>query len=325
MQRRELLATALSAAALGATGFSPAFAQGAVPEGKEPPDGPVTLYFEFRVAASEHEAMLAALKERASAWRRTPGFSSLLLKQMSGDSTMVKNYPQSYKGVLAEAYLDGVKAGTQPYFYSLFVRFDDYQKLTASGVNKDFDAAILPHLHAFALSPAGPVKSPEPMAVYRGIFQTVICGDRKGIYSERPDILRFLRQPVEHPETGAMTVANHVMLADEGHLALESAVAALLKVAQDTYQPTNDPNGVGQPGASDNRLYRKALSTEILRAAVPCGNLRAYLLHGVWESVMDHENSHLDPRFQAAIAPVAAHVVVGPVEPFYLTRMAIVA
>lgn len=48
------------------------------------------------------------------------GFLSLLLKQMSGDSTMVKNYPESYKGVLAGAYLDGVKDHSQPYFYSLF-------------------------------------------------------------------------------------------------------------------------------------------------------------------------------------------------------------
>jgi hypothetical protein len=34
---------------------------------------------------------------------------------------------------------------------------------------------------------------------------------------------------------------------------------------------------------------------------------------------------HGVPRFQAAIAPVATHVVAGPVEPFYLTRLAVVA
>ena len=50
---------------------------------------------------------------------------ALALKQMSGDSTMVKNYPERYKGVLATAYLDGVQAHTQPYFYALFIRFND--------------------------------------------------------------------------------------------------------------------------------------------------------------------------------------------------------
>jgi hypothetical protein len=82
----------------------------------------------------------------------------------------------------------------------------------------------------------------------------------------------------------------------------------------------DEANGVGLPGASDNRHYRKALSTEILRNVHADGDLRAYLLHGVWESVWDHENSHLDPRFQAAVAPVGAAVMVGPVEPFYVTR-----
>ena len=42
---------------------------------------------------------------------------------------MVKNYPESYKGVLATAYLDGLKAQRQPYFYALFVRFADYAAL----------------------------------------------------------------------------------------------------------------------------------------------------------------------------------------------------
>ena len=58
-----------------------------------------------------------------------------------------------------------------------------------------------------------------------------------------------------------------------------------------------------------------------MRNAFPDGSLRAYLMHGVWESVWDHENSHLDRRFKQGSAPVGMGVVVGPVEPFYQTRV----
>ncbi|WP_420492637.1 hypothetical protein [Mycobacterium servetii] len=57
------------------------------PEAVAAPEGPVTLYLEFRVASPEHDAAMGALTERASAWRQSPGFLSLMLKQMSGDST----------------------------------------------------------------------------------------------------------------------------------------------------------------------------------------------------------------------------------------------
>ena len=86
-----------------------------------------------------------------------------------------------------------------------------------------------------------------------------------------------------------------------------------------TYEPKDDPNGLGQPGSQDNSDYRKAVSTEILVNTEPNGALRSYLMHGVWESVWDHENSHLDPRFQRAFMAVAPYVVSGPVEPFYHT------
>lgn len=46
-------------------------------------------------------------------------------------------------------------------------------------------------------------------------------------------------------------------------------------------------------------------------------------LRGVWESVWDHENSHLDPHFKQTAAPVGAMVVSGPVEPFYETRISL--
>jgi len=289
------------------------------------PEGPATLYFEFRVAGPEHDAALGALTERASAWRRAPGFLTLMLKQMSGDSTMVKNYPEAYKGVLAEAYLDGVRNHSQPYFYSLFIRFGDYTQLQTAQINEDFDRTVLPFLHAVRQSSTGIAKSAAPMSVYRGVFQTIAAGNRAGIYTTTAEMTDFLRHPVEAPEIRTVTVENHVMVADAGHLEWEKLVFPLLEVAQKTYQPTDDPSGIGQPGAKDNRLYRKALSTEILRNAFPDGGLRAYLFHGVWESVWDHENSHLDTRFQVAAGPVGAGIAIGPVEPFYLTRLLITA
>jgi hypothetical protein len=285
----------------------------------------VTLYFEFRVAAIEHESAMAALRERASAWSQVPGFLSLMLKQMSGDSTMVKNYPENYKGILAEAYLDGVKAHSQPFFYSMFVRFADYGKIQASQISKDFDRVVLPFLHSVQHTSSGYVKSSKPMSVYRCVFQTIAAGNRAGIYTTTAEIMDFLRHPVEVAENNTVTVENHVMVADAGHLEWEKLVLPLLKVAQETYQPNDDPNGIGQAGSKNNRLYRKALSTEILRNAFPDGGLRAYLMHGVWESVWDHENSHLDARFQAAAGPVGAGVQIGPVEPFYLTRLLVKA
>ena len=325
MDRRNFLSSTTAAAVgLGALGLSPAIA-GKVASSKEIDaiQGPVTLYMEFRVAKLEHEAAMAALKDHAATWSKALGFLSLVLKQMTGDSTMVKNYPEAYKGVLATAYLDGLKDNTQPWFHSLFVRFESPAQLRAAKVEEQFDANVLPFLHAVQKTETGFAKSPQPMEVYRGVYQTVAAGDRKGIYTDKADILAFLRNPVEDPATEMTTVENHVMVREAGHLDWEKQVVPLLEVAQETFQPTDDPNGVGKPGSKANRFYRKALSTEILRNAAPNGDLRAYIMHGVWESVWDHENSHLDPRFRAAAGPVGAGVEVGPVEPFYRTNLLI--
>jgi hypothetical protein len=278
-------------------------------------EGTVTLYAELRVVPAQHDAFLAAVDTLAGSLRATKGFIHLALKQMSGDSTMVKNYPEAYKGMLATAYLDGVAAGTLPYFYSLFVRFENADTAAAAGLEDGFAAQIGPWLNA-----APDLRSRE-LAAYRGIFQTVAAGDREGIYRSNEAIVDFLRRPVDHPERETVTVENHVMTLDAGGEAFESRVGALLDVAQNTFEPQDDPEGVGQPGSKDNRAYHRALSTEILRNAHPDGRLRAYLMHGVWESVWDHENSHLDPRFLRAAGAVGAEVVIGPVEPFYLTRM----
>lgn len=282
-------------------------------------DGAITLYAELRIAPFQHDAFLATVDALASQLRAAPGFIHLALKQMSGDSTMVKNYPDSYKGVLATAYLDGVAAGTQPYFYSLFVRFTHAANASAAGLEDVFATQIEPLLHA-----APTLQSPKLVA-YRGVFQTVAAGDRENIYRSPNEIGAFLGRPVDTPSRQTVTVENHVLTADVGHEALEKKVAVLLEIAQNTFEPKDDPNGIGQPGAKDNRLYRRALSTEILRNAHPDGALRAYLMHGVWESVWDHENSHLDPRFLHAAVPVGADVIIGPVEPFYLTRMLVLA
>ncbi len=59
------------------------------------PTGPVTLYLEFRVAPPENEAALSAIRDLAKSWADKPGFLHLSLKQTVGDSTMVKNYPES--------------------------------------------------------------------------------------------------------------------------------------------------------------------------------------------------------------------------------------
>ncbi|MGV6820754.1 MAG: hypothetical protein ACWA5T_09700 [Parvularcula sp.] len=321
MNRRDLLLAGALATGLTATGFETATAMARRQPRGDSPDGPVTLYFEFRVAPPSHGAALESLNSAAQQWQNARGFLSLALKQMSGDSTAVKNYPADYKGVLAEAYLDGLKAKSQPYFYSLFVRFDSYLNLMTAKISESFDNLILPHLHAIQMTEKGPIKSAEPMGVYRGIFQTVAAGDRDGIYTSSEEMTSFLRRPVEAPNKNTVTVANHVMVADQGYRDWEKKVLPLLKVAQQTFQPENDPNGMGKPGSKENTFYRKALSTEILRSAFPSGDLRAYLMHGVWESYWDHENSHLDPRFKAAAGPVGAHVEVGPVEPFYLTRV----
>ena len=318
MNRRSLLG---SGAALAATGFA-ATAQAAGPPGSGPlPRGPVTLYLEFRVAPPENAAVLAGLRTLGSRWAREPGFLHLSLKQMVGDSTMVKNYPESYKGVLATAYLDGLKAQRQPYFYALFIRFADYAALRAAGADAGFAGEIGPHLHTVSASPQGPVRSKLPMAWYQGVFETIAAGNRSAILRDSGAIAAFLRAPSDAPEL--VTVANHVFIRDAGRAQFDRDVGALLEVAQQTYQPADAANGIGQPGARDNRLYRKAVSTEILRNAFPDDGLRAYLMHGVWDSVWDHENSHLDPRFQQAAEPVGAAVVIGPVEPFYRTRLSI--
>lgn len=326
MQRRQFLtasAMAVAGSVLGPFGFAAASQADGKPLVHRDVTGPVTLYSEFRVTQTQQAGFHAALQAYGQALQHQPGFLAMTLKQMVGDSTMVKNYPESYKGVLANAYEDGAEARTLPLFYSLFVRFDSARHLTSARAAEQFDQKVMPFLHAVAAHDGKLVPSPLAMAVYRGVFQTVAAGDRQGIHRSPEDILRFLAHPVDSSGGSQVTVENHVFIADAVMTSFEQKVVPLLEVAQQTFQPTDVANRVGLAGARDNRHYRKALSTEILRKAAPDGDLRAYIMHGIWESVWDHENSHLDPRFQQAAGPVGAMVEVGPVEPFYLTRASV--
>lgn len=326
MQRRQFLAAsavAVAGSVLGPLGFAADNKLAGMPLLREDIAGPVTLYSEFRVVQAQQQGFHVALQAYSQALQRQPGFLALTLKQMVGDSTMVKNYPPSYKGVLANAYRDGAEAKTLPLFYSLFVRFDSARHLMEARAAEQFDQQVLPFLHAVALHDGKPVVSPQAMASYRGVFQTVVAGDRQGIYRSQAELLAFLAHPVDAAGGDLVTVENHVFIADAVMTPFEQKVAPLLEVAQQTFQPADATNRIGLAGTRDNHHYRKALSTEILRKATPDGDLRAYIMHGVWESVWDHENSHLDPRFQQAAGPVGAMVEVGPVEPFYLTRASV--
>ncbi|WP_029408527.1 hypothetical protein [Thiomicrorhabdus sp. Milos-T2] len=319
MNRREFLGfTGLLASA----GFTSLASANEVLNQQESSDfsGVASDYFEFRIAGPEIKNMMHELKLLESKLKENSGFLSLSLKQMVGDSTMVKNYPSDLKGVLSSAYEDGAKEGSLPFFYSLFVRFESQKQLQKAQIVNWFNNNIQPLMHAYKPTKNGPVKTPIAMAYYHGVFQTILVGNRKGIYAEQNDIKNFLKSAQDSPEENRITVANHVMIHDKNLDAFEKRVTPLLKVAQQTFQPKDDVNQLGLAATKDNNYYRKAMTTEIMRKAIPDGDLRAYLMHGVWESVLDHENSHLDRRFKESAGPVGAMVAVGPVEPFYKTR-----
>lgn len=321
--RRRLLGgtAAMATSLMITTGFASTAGAATHPAGQI--SGPVTFYAEFRVAQPYRANFELGINQFANHMKNN-GALAITLKQMVGDSTMVKNYPESYKGLLKNAYAEAAAAGTLPLFYSLFVRFSDIKSLEVAHVDAAFDEQVLPHLHGVVLEQGKPVPSPQPMAVYRGVFQTVVAGDRQGIYTSDVEIVRFLTHPVDaNPGSNLVTVENHVFIADQVMKPFEEKVIPLLKVAQQTFEPTAEHDGIGLPGAQNNRDYRKAISTEIMRKILPDGDLRAYIMHGVWESVWDHENSHLDPRFKQAAGPVGAMVEIGPVEPFYTTQLTV--
>lgn len=294
--------------------------------------GAITLYYEFRIAGPENTAMLAAVDVLSSSLAAKDGFLSLSLKNTVGDSTMVKNYPKELKGVLGTAYTDGFKAGRMPLFYALFIRFENYPKLKASGVESWFDTTVAPLLHLYQPGENGTPPSKLDLAFdyYEGYFKTVAAGNRTAIYTTEAEIVGFLKTQEDTPDKGYITVENHVAIHSSKTTEFNEKVKALLSTAQTTYRPDVadadfdgrlDPQLIGQPGSATNTYYRRAVTTEILQnLQVESNAARSYLMHGVWQSVMDHENSHLDVRFVQSSTPTGMYVIAGPVEPFYETR-----
>jgi hypothetical protein len=312
MNRRDFISAAALAGFTGITSL-----EAAETNSGTHPAGPVTLYYEIRVAGPERKALTTMLNEKAASLT-AHGLLRFSMKQTVGDSTMVKNFPESYKGVLASAYKESAEKGTLPFFYALFFRFDSFEAMKRSGLHDWFAKEAAKHLYAYKPTPDGPVKLPLAMHYYEGVFETVVAGDMHGIYITNDEIRTFMRQSQEGP----VTVGNHVTIDDANRAPFETKVSGLLKTAQNTYQPSSQ-KGNGSPGTRKNRDYKRAVTTEILRNASTDGGARNYIMHGTWESVWDHENSHLDPRFKMAAGPVGSFVIAGPVEPFYETVVSI--
>jgi hypothetical protein len=292
--------------------------------------GVVTLYYEFRIAGPENTNMLAAVDALSTSLAGKAGFLSLSLKNTVGDSTMVKNYPAPLKGVLGTAYTDGFKAGRMPLFYALFIRFENLNKLKAAGVDSWFDTTVAPMLYIYQVQAGTPVKTTMAFDYYEGYFKTVAAGNRTSIYSTEAEITAFLKAQEDTPDKGYITVENHVAIHTAKTEEFNQKVKVLLTTAQQTYRPdvadadfdgALDTTLIGQAGSATNTYYRRAVTTEILQNLQAEKNaLRSYLMHGVWQSVFDHENSHLDVRFIQSSTPTGTYVVAGPVEPFYETR-----
>jgi hypothetical protein len=313
MNRRDFLATS------AVVGFGAMTELQANQESKYAPAGPITLYYEIKVAKPELKTLVNTLSQKAKELI-SKGMLSFSMKQMVGDSTMVKNYPERYKGMLASSYEDGANEGTLPYFYTLFFRFSSFKDMQKSGVREWFTSTLSQHFHAYKPTKNGAKKLPLKMAYYEGVFQTIVAGDMNKIYKTDSEIEEFFKLNTEKENKELITVENHVSINDNTLVPFEKMVSKLLNTAQTTYQPSTNKNN-GLAGSVDNRYYKRAVTTEILRNAFANGDERNYIMHGTWESVWDHENSHLDPRFKMAAAPVGSFVTSGPVEPFYKTQL----
>ena len=291
--------------------------------------GPVTVFYEFRIAGPENKNMLSAIDAFSTKLASNSDFLGIALKNVVGDSTMTKNYPDNLKGVLKSAYKDAFAAKKLPLFYSLFIRFRSVDAMKTAKVQDWFKSTIKPMLSVYAVKNGVPVKMPLSLDYYEGLFKTVAAGDRDAIYTTEADILKFQSAQKDNPTENYVTVENHVTIRDEHTDAFNQKVVELLKIAQTTFRPdltdddydaAIDPDGIGQAGAQDNKYYRKAVTTEILQNISATGGTRNYVMHGVWQSVMDHENSHIDLRFRQRSGSVGTYIIAGPVEPFYETR-----
>ena len=228
--------------------------------------------------------------------------------------------------------MDAADIGQRPYVFTLFIRFDSMTNLNTSGAKEWFKSGIEPHLHAYGKDASGnPVKKNAIFDYYSGIYKTVGAGDANKIYKTDAEIRDFLKNqqdvanttfqsiPADGTPSGAsITVENHVTIDATNTDKMNQAVLGLMTTAQETYQPSAQANN-GTSGTLADTNYKKAVTTEILQNIEAVGGTRNYIMHGVWESIADHENSHIDPRFIKAAGPVGANVISGPVEPFYQT------
>ena len=291
--------------------------------------GAITLLYEFRIAGPENQNMLNAIDVLSSTLTSNRDFLGLSLKNVVGDSTMVKNYPDDLKGVLQTAYQDAFSAKKLPLFYALFIRFSSVDAMKAAKVQDWFTSIIKPMLFVYAVENGVPIKTDLALDYFTGFFKTVAAGDRATIYTSEAEIINFQKVQKDNPSENYVTVGNHVTIHAEHTDEFNSKVIALLQIAQTTFRPdfsdsdynaALDPEGIGQEGQQNNHHYRKAVTTEILQNISASGNTRNYVMHGVWQSVLDHENSHIDLRFRQRSGPVGTYVIAGPVEPFYKTR-----
>ena len=333
MNRRDFLTTT---GLLTASSYMNACANNSdtLEETQKKPIGAATLYYEFKIAGIEIQSVMTNIQTALATFETKQGFLSLSLKMMMGSSTMVNNFDSAtLKGVLKSAFIDSAKKGKRPFTYSLLIRFNTYDNLIASEAKDWFNHIIKPQLFMYDGSKTPPKKTPLALDYYQGIYKTVAAGDSNGVYTEQEDILTFLKNQKDIanpkyqtiPENGtnsgaSITVQNHVTISDFNTKAINEKATVLLTVAQQTYQPSSNLND-GDEGSLDNNNYQKAISTEILQNAYSSADTRNYLFHGVWNSIADHENSHIDSRFIKASGPVGAFVIAGPIEPFYQTMI----
>ncbi|MGC9351378.1 MAG: hypothetical protein ACP5D3_05260 [Sulfurovum sp.] len=99
MKRRSFLG--LGAVMTGAALF-PTTTTASASETIQKPKGAVTLYYEFRVPMPEKRKVLEQISQLDRYLQDKKGFLSFSLKQMTGESTMVKNYPAHLKVLLIE-------------------------------------------------------------------------------------------------------------------------------------------------------------------------------------------------------------------------------
>nr|WP_139061573.1 hypothetical protein [Sulfobacillus thermosulfidooxidans] len=266
----------------------------------------ITLVYELQLNAVCAQEFTTKLYALAQQWVDRSCIREIHVKQLIGLSTMVKNLPLQYKGMLAHAY-DNISLTNPtniPAFFLVLVRF------TSPGL-----PGLLSTIDQSIETLAKEV-CPEARNFFGDLFTTIHAG---GGSLNQDDTLKSLAvkdgkdaSPDDH-----ITVLNHVLVEDKNSVVFDQLVGQLLKVAQVTFQPSSSASGDGLAGGPDNVFYRKALSTEILRALTPVNGVRAYLMHGVWRTEWDHENSHADPRFLEAAKKLAPYVIEGPVEPFY--------